>query len=461
MAFQRELSSVGSRTHLVTGLTAMGSGQATTIRSCRSLGQEGLQRGAASCLWVITSGMGMLSEEGQGRLTAMLNNTDSITSLWLRCFALSGSAAWMRVAWMWVVWPMASASLLYNPPLEVLSVSGTPHQQPLLGLTGQELIHASRIISHTLVTAWLWVRGDRVPHNADNCFVHWTRSLQGTLRAQRVRNLWPTSASTVSTWSVGPWEKCTKESCYRGFSVGWQRIGNTYVPWLTAIARGPRDSVLASRRCGSNALLMNEFSPQRQLVQCWLAAWVVCAMDPAMSRIDDACSCRGPSPERLFMSTAATWLVRMALFTEVTTAGLVCPLAMGRRPNSLTFDAVGNRPLLSAWPAGHCSWRPATYRSLINSEAGLVAVTYTFRWGPTQRRDDFFLTERPDYCQLHLLLVRRGMSWICIGSFRNFQVHDWSFSIPRKLRGILSLGCVFAYLHSPSVFSEPSAQNNT
>ena len=48
------------------------------------------------------------------------------------------------------------------------------------------------------------------------------------------------------------------------------------------------------------------------------------------------------------------WLVRKALFTEVSAAGLVCPLVMGRRPN-LTFDAVGNRPLLSAWPAGHCS----------------------------------------------------------------------------------------------------------
>ena len=50
---------------------------------------------------------------------------------------------------------------------------------------------------------------------------------------------------------------------------------------------------------------------------------------------------------------------------------------------------------------------PAIYRSLINSEAGLVAVTYTFRRDPTQRRNDSFLTERPDCCRLHLLLVRR------------------------------------------------------
>ena len=95
--------------------------------------------------------------------------------------------------------------------------------------------------------------------------------------------------------------------------------------------------------------------------------------------------------------------------------------------------------LSSTWAKG--------YGSLINLEAGLVAVTYTFRWDPTQRRDGFFLTGRPDYCRLHLL-VRRDMSWICIGSFWNLQVHDWSSSIPRELRGILSLGCLFAYLHS-------------
>ena len=176
---------------------------------------------------------------------------------------------------------------------------------------------------------------------------------------------------------------------------------------------------------------MNESSPQRQLVQCWLAAWVVFDMDSAMSRIGDACSNRPvyfyvavpggyseswsqltfSNPERLFMSTAATsapcqqgaichralvnyywtnlplvlltlaqalgapvgrptirkglpstghlqhepWLARKVLHTEVTAAGLICPLAMGRRPNSLILDAVGNRPLLSAWPAGHSS----------------------------------------------------------------------------------------------------------
>ena len=49
------------------------------------------------------------------------------------------------------------------------------------------------------------------------------------------------------------------------------------------------------------------------------------------------------------------WVVRKASFTEVSAAGLVCPLVMRRRPNFLTFDAVGNRPLLSAWLAGHCS----------------------------------------------------------------------------------------------------------
>ena len=104
------------------------------------------------------------------------------------------------------------------------------------------------------------------------------------------------------------------------------------------------------------------------------------------------------------------WLVRKVLHPEATTAGLVCPWAMGRRPNSLILDAVGNMPLLSAWPAGHFSCMPAIYCSLINSEAGLEAVTYTFWLDPTQRRDDSFLTGRPDYCRLHLLLVRRGTS---------------------------------------------------
>ena len=199
---------------------------------------------------------------------------------------------------------------------------------------------------------------------------------------------------------------------------------------LHFLVRGPRDSALASRRCGSCALLMNESSPQRQLAKCLLTAGVGCEMDPVMNRIGNVCSSRpvyyvaitvGYSEswsqwtfsnlERLFMSTAATsapypqgalcyralvnyywtnlplvlpmlaqalgapvgrpiirkglpstehlhhgpWLVKKVLFTEVSAAGLVCPLVMGKRPNFLTLDAVGNRPLLSAWPAGHCS----------------------------------------------------------------------------------------------------------
>ena len=58
-----------------------------------------------------------------------------------------------------------------------------------------------------------------------------------------------------------------------------------------------------------------------------------------------------PSTEHLHHGP---WLVRKVLFTEVSAAGLVCPLVMGKRPNFL-MEAVGNRPLLSAWPAGHCS----------------------------------------------------------------------------------------------------------
>ena len=59
-----------------------------------------------------------------------------------------------------------------------------------------------------------------------------------------------------------------------------------------------------------------------------------------------------PSTEHLHHGS---WLVKKVLFTEVSAAGLVCPLVMGKCPNFLTLDAIGNRPLLSAWPAGHCS----------------------------------------------------------------------------------------------------------
>ena len=199
---------------------------------------------------------------------------------------------------------------------------------------------------------------------------------------------------------------------------------------LHFLARGPRDSALASRRCGSCALLMNESSPQRQLAKCQLTPGAGCEMDLVMNRIGNFCSSRpvyyvaitvgyseswsqwtSSNLERLFMSTAATsapypqgahcyralvnyyWtnlplvlpmlaqalgapvgrpiirkglpstehlhhgplLVKKVLFTEVSAAGLACPLVMGKRPNFLTLDAVGNRPLLSAWPAGHCS----------------------------------------------------------------------------------------------------------
>ena len=103
-------------------------------------------------------------------------------------------------------------------------------------------------------------------------------------------------------------------------------------------------------------------------------------------------------------------------------------LAMGRWPISQLRDAVSNMPLLSAWPAGHFSWIPAIYRSLINSEAGLVAVTCTFRLDLTKRGDDSFLSGWPDYCRLPLKLVWRRTSWICIGFFRNFQVYHWCFN---------------------------------
>ena len=199
---------------------------------------------------------------------------------------------------------------------------------------------------------------------------------------------------------------------------------------LHLLVRGPRDSALASRRCASCALLMNESSPQRQLAKCRSTAGAGCEMNPVMNRIGNVCPSKpvyyvaitvgyseswsqwmSTNFERLFMSTAATsalypqgalcyralvnyywtnlplvlpmlvqalgapvgrpiirkglpstehlhkgsWLVKKVLVTEVSAAGLVCPLVMGKCPNFLTLDAVGNRPLLSAWPAGHCS----------------------------------------------------------------------------------------------------------
>ena len=52
------------------------------------------------------------------------------------------------MAWVWVVWCLTH-SLLYSPPLEVCqSVDSTPTASVRMS-GGQELIHASRIISDT------------------------------------------------------------------------------------------------------------------------------------------------------------------------------------------------------------------------------------------------------------------------------------------------------------------------
>ena len=145
------------------------------------------------------------------------------------------------------------------------------------------------------------------------------------------------------------------------------------------------------------------------------------------------------------------WLVRKVLSTEVSAAGLVCPLLMGKCPNFWSSDAVGNRPLLSAWPAGHCSWMPAVYRSLINSEAGLVAVTYTFRRVPTQKRDDSFLTWRPDYCRLHLLLERRDRALNLHRLFPELSGAWLELQYPSRTPRYIVLG-VLVYLPAFSIY---------
>ena len=86
---------------------------------------------------------------------------------------------------------MVSDSLL---PLQ--SASGGPASQrnstPTASVRmseGQELIHASRIISDTVLLLDYGCAVAECLTMPDNCLVHWTESLQGPLRAQRVKNL--------------------------------------------------------------------------------------------------------------------------------------------------------------------------------------------------------------------------------------------------------------------------------